>query len=65
MPTMNQKNFGLSGVATTDMGLGDAVKSQLEDEVKKRQKKQMGIQTQDPLNSSGMMMMLGQGAGNG
>jgi hypothetical protein len=53
---MNSKNVGLSGMAGMDMGLGDRVQSQLEQEQALKKKK--GIQP-DPLSSSGMMMLLG------
>ena len=53
---MNSKHVGLSGMAGMDMGLGDRVQSQLEQEQALKKKK--GIQP-DPLSSSGMMMLLG------
>ena len=53
---MNSKNVGLSGMSGMDMGLGDRVQTQLDEEQATRKKK--GIQP-DALSSSGMMMLLG------
>jgi hypothetical protein len=53
---MNSKNVGLSGMSGMDMGLGDRVQTQLDEEQAARKKK--GIQP-DALSSSGMMMLLG------
>jgi hypothetical protein len=53
---MNSKNVGLSGMSGMDMGLGDRVQSQLDQQEAERKKK--GIKP-DALSSSGMMMLLG------
>ena len=53
---MNSKNVGLSGMSGMDMGLGDRVQTQLDEEQAARKKK--GTQP-DALSSSGMMMLLG------
>ena len=59
--TMNTKNFGLSGAASVDLGLGDQLTAQVESEVAKRKRKASQQMTQ-PLSSSAGMALIGTGA---
>jgi hypothetical protein len=63
MPTMNTKNFGLSGNASTDLGLGlgDQLNAQAEAEIAKRKKRAAQAMT-NPMSGSAGMALLGTGA---
>ena len=59
--TMNLKSFGLTGVASTDLGLGAELKTQTEEEILKRKKKS-AMPAENPLGSSAAMSLLGPAA---
>jgi hypothetical protein len=58
MPTMNLKNFGLSGVATTDLGLGSELETQTQEQILEQNKKKKKGQAA-PLSGTAGMDLLG------
>jgi hypothetical protein len=61
MASMNSQSFGLSGVASTDLGLGGDLNNQLQAELQKRKKKAQQALT-NPLTGSAGMDLLGAGS---
>lgn len=64
MAMPNPKNFGLTPAAT-DLGLGDAVKQQLEDQEAERKKKLLQLGKMDAFGGSPASMSLLGPAGGG
>jgi hypothetical protein len=64
MPSMNMKNFGLSGVATTDLGLGSELQTQTEEQILEQNKKKKKGQAASSLSGMAGMDLLGT-ANNG
>jgi hypothetical protein len=64
MPSSNQQSFGLSGVASTDLGLGTDLSNELQAELKKRKQKAAQTLT-NPLSGSASMALLGTAAPGG
>ena len=62
MPTMNLKNFGLSGVATTDLGLGSELETQTQEQILEQNKKKKKGQAVSPLSGTAGIDLLGTAA---
>lgn len=64
MASMNLKNFGLSGVATTDLGLGSELETQTQEQILEQKKKKKMTGTANALSGSAGMDLLGSAAGS-
>lgn len=62
MATMGGNTYGMSGVASTDLGLGDQLNQQLDAELQKRRKKAAQAMT-NPMAGSAALSLLGAPAG--
>ena len=63
MATMNTQSFGLSGVASTDLGLGASLSDQMQQEIAKRKKKASQGMT-NPIAGAGMALLGGGSPGS-
>ena len=61
MATMGGNTYGMTGVASADLGLGDNPNNELQAELQKRKKKAQQAMT-NPLSGSAGMDLLGVGA---
>ena len=62
MPSMNMKNFGLSGVATTDLGLGSELETQTQEQILEQNKRRKKGAAASGLSGAAGMDLLGTAA---